>query len=246
MGKLGYFVKEEKDIPVQYRDLYVQEEDVGWFLDADGVKDEVEFNKMAIAIAKERKEHKETKEKLLAVSQKANVDPDEDLTASLPLDPKVEKILEAKLKAKLTPLEREKIALQEKIAAQDVRLTEYKQASLERKIEGEIRKARTNLKFLEAFDEDLALRAARYFEEDAEGNLVHKTEQIYLADWIRKTVEGKPHWFAPSQGGGSTGSTGGNNGVVNPWDSKSLNITEQMRITRADPARAAKLKAAAK
>jgi hypothetical protein len=58
--------------------------------------------------------------------------------------------------------------------------------------------------------------------------------------------EGKIFRVATSSGGGANGSTSTRQSVVNPWKKETLNLTEQMRITKENPALAAQLETAAK
>jgi len=69
-----------------------------------------------------------------------------------------------------------------------------------------------------------------------------------LAEWVDGLVGDAPHLFEANAGGGAVGSNSGGAGhrsVKNPWRKDTLNITEQMKVQRSDPALAARLKAAA-
>ena len=67
------------------------------------------------------------------------------------------------------------------------------------------------------------------------------------AEWVDGLVAQAPHLFEANAGGGAVGSgTGGAAwGGVNPWSSKTLNLTEQVKILKSDPGLAARLKALA-
>ena len=67
-------------------------------------------------------------------------------------------------------------------------------------------------------------------------------EQI-VKSWIDKN----PHSFKGNAGNGGTGSEGGqhNQDVKNPWKSGSINLTEQIRISKEDPTLAGSLKSQA-
>jgi len=84
---------------------------------------------------------------------------------------------------------------------------------------------------------------------DEEGNLVTK-DGTPLNDAIKEWAEsdkGKHFIAAPgNSGGGAGGGRGtGANTKDNPWSKESQNLTEQMRIQRADPEKAKRLKAEA-
>jgi len=69
-----------------------------------------------------------------------------------------------------------------------------------------------------------------------------------LAEWVDGLVGDAPHLFEANAGGGAAGSNSGGAGhrsVKNPWHKDTLNITEQMKLQKSDPALAARLRAAA-
>jgi hypothetical protein len=77
---------------------------------------------------------------------------------------------------------------------------------------------------------------------EADGKLVSIDDG---AAWIAKT---KTFLVKPAGGGGGGSGfngTGGNGSTANPWDPKSFNVTEQIKLRREDPARADSLKSAA-
>lgn len=74
-------------------------------------------------------------------------------------------------------------------------------------------------------------------------------------DQLTKLKETKPHWFKPDEDPDAGGGSGGTRGIpptggkpslnANPWKKETFNLTEQGRLMRDDPARAAQLKAQA-
>ena len=76
---------------------------------------------------------------------------------------------------------------------------------------------------------------------------------LSIAEWIEAQVSEAPHLFEPNAGGGAAGNiTGGGAGAgrapgKNPYkrEKGSWNLTEQMRLEKADPGMAARLEAAA-
>lgn len=54
-----------------------------------------------------------------------------------------------------------------------------------------------------------------------------------------------PHLMKPTTAGGAGSHTNTGTGGVNPWKKETRNITEQMKIAKSDPAKAAQLKAEA-
>jgi hypothetical protein len=69
-----------------------------------------------------------------------------------------------------------------------------------------------------------------------------------LAEWVDALVGDAPHLFEANAGGGAAGSGSGgagNRSVRNPFRKETLNVTEQMKIIKSDPALAARLQASA-
>ena len=54
-----------------------------------------------------------------------------------------------------------------------------------------------------------------------------------------------PHWAIPSQSGKLTGSSANNNGIVNPFDKSTRNVTHQHKLISENPELAASMKASA-
>jgi len=70
---------------------------------------------------------------------------------------------------------------------------------------------------------------------------------LSVAEWVGGLVSDAPHFFEANAGGGAagSGSRGVVNGGVNPWNEKTKNLTEQIKIMKSDPGLAARLKASA-
>ncbi len=70
-----------------------------------------------------------------------------------------------------------------------------------------------------------------------------------VAEWVDDLGTKAPHLFGANAGGGAVGSgTGGvarGGGQANPWLKATLNLTEQMRLQKTDPALAARLQSLA-
>lgn len=74
-----------------------------------------------------------------------------------------------------------------------------------------------------------------------------------LEEWVDSLVSDAPHLFEANSGGGAGGNTNANGsggagrgiGGKNPFKRESWNLTEQMKLAKADPQLAARLKASA-
>lgn len=107
---------------------------------------------------------------------------------------------------------------------------------------------------------DLTARAGRIFKlengkpvaKGEDGKAIYGkdgVEGLTIAEWVEKQVVEAPHLFEPNSGGGAqgggAGGSGGGGGEANPFAKATWNLTNQMRITKSDPTKAARLKAAA-
>jgi hypothetical protein len=71
---------------------------------------------------------------------------------------------------------------------------------------------------------------------------------LTLAEWVDGLLGEAPHLFESNAGGGAAGvgpGGAGNRSVRNPFRKESWNVTEQMKVTKTDPALAARLAASA-
>ena len=86
------------------------------------------------------------------------------------------------------------------------------------------------------------------FEADGQTARVGKdgVTPMTLAEWIDAQVSDAPHLFESNVGGGAAGNGSGGVGQgsgKNPFRRETWNVTEQMRLAKADPQLAARLKA---
>ena len=93
--------------------------------------------------------------------------------------------------------------------------------------------------------------APRAYEADGQTVRVGKDgiTPMTLDEWVDQQVADAPHLFEPNLGSGSSASGAGGRhagGMCrNPFKKESWNLTEQMRLQKADPQLAARLRAAA-
>lgn len=130
------------------------------------------------------------------------------------------------------------------------------------KIDAAVLAEATKLGLRPTATEDITFRAGRVFSlgddgkpvaKDAEGKQIFdldaQGEPLGIAAWVKKQVTAAPHLFESSEGGGTGGGGAGKPAAKqigtgpNPWDPKTLNITEQGKIFTADPALARRMAA---
>jgi len=240
-----------EDIPEQYRDLYSERNGQYELTGINGVKTQADIERMQVGLQKERDEHKATKQKLEPwrnlgefeeVQTKLDRIPELEAAADGKVDEdKLNDLVEARIKTRLAPVERENTTLKQQIEERDASISEYKTKENKRKIEDAIRPVLVEAKVLDSAQEDALMLAERLFEvREDDGEVVMRDQVGYTPgitpkDWLSEIQKTRQHWWPPSQGGGAGGGGGGNlgvNGGRNPWSKDHWNVTEQGQVVR--------------
>jgi hypothetical protein len=100
--------------------------------------------------------------------------------------------------------------------------------------------------------DDAVILAERQLEVLDDGNVVTKdkvgvTPGLDPLAWLQEMQSKRPHWWAPSQGGGAGGNRGGGNDFTgpNPFSNEHWNMTAQGKLVMTDPKKAEKMATAA-
>lgn len=238
---LKIFYESADEIPDGFSELYTETDGQWTLTGVEGLKTQKDVDNVLEAKRKEVNDHKTTKDKLKAFE---GLDPEEVRAALTRLpelelaaegkidDGKINKLVEARLAAKLTPLERQ---LQEAQKALDdergVRTTLA--TTLERRDIGDaVRAAATAAKVVDSALEDIQLIAGTVFQRDDEGRVVHKETGLDAAAWMNEMKEKRPHWWPASEGAGAEGGRGGSGMGSNPWTAANWSATEQGKVLR--------------
>ncbi len=250
--KFKYKAKEE--IPAEHLSFYVERDGV-FVLDAEGAVEKSrvdEFRNNNVELKKQLDEllkkyegvDPEEARKLLEQKQKLE-------EGQLLKEGDVEKLVIARVRAAVEPVEKRAAAAEQSAARIADRLAEIE-------INRAAIVAGTKLGLRPSAIPDLASRARTVFRMadgkaaafDADGKTplyaADGLTPLTLDEWVAKLVVEAPHLFESNSGGGASG--GGSGGVVssdNPWKRDSWNLTKQGKIFRQDPARARALAAAA-
>lgn len=156
----------------------------------------------------------------------------------------IEKIVEGRIKTKISPLERTLAATAAERDGFKVQIGEFTAKEQRRMITDEVRTAARALKMLPEAEDDAVMLAERVMEISEDGVVSVKdkvgfTPGIDVKSWLTDMQAKRPHWWGPSGGGGSRGGAGGGGGGgKNPWTHENWNVTEQNAIIRADRKRA--------
>lgn len=250
--KLKYATKEE--IPVGKEDLFTEQNGEFVLTAVEGMKTQVDIDRIMGGLTKERDEHKVTKTKLTTWDGLERVDIDAKLAklaelevavqGSVPkeeMDKKLDELTEVRTKNRVMPIEREREALKVKLADAEKKLGEYAVRETQRTIHDKVRAASVTAKIQPEVMTDVLLLADNVFQLTEGGELLTK-ENVYGVDagltaetFFQTQQEKRPYWWPPAVGGGGKGTGGGKNNLAgnkNPWTLDHWNLTEQGRYVK--------------
>ena len=266
MAKFKAVYESEDDLPdsIDPRELYV-ERDGKFVLDADGVKTQVDIDKLQNALKKERDDHRGTKSK---VKSYGDLTPEaitemqdelEELRAApgqkgRPSEETINKLVEARVAKEKRELEKQlKLKTDENVALTG-EVTELRGKDKKRRLKDtitDLTRGEKGLKIRPEALEDAELYAERIFDENEDGQFVTKEGvgvepgQSPRELFVGIQTDGKrPHWFQETQGAGAGGNGKGGGGKhtgPNPFDKKTFNITVASGMMKADPIQARRL-----
>ncbi len=236
----------KEDIPAQYQELYSDRGGKWELTGVEGVKTQADVDRLQTALTNERNDHKATRDKLTpwsALGKKPEeIQAQLDRVAELELltkdkDPAaVEQLVEARVKARLAPVERERDELKAKNAELTTTISGFEAEKKTNTIHSHIRAAAKKVGMLESAIEDAILHGERVLEIDATGKVVTKdgvgvTPGLAPEVWLGDLKTTRTHWWGPTQGGGGQGGQGGKF-ANNPWSAAHWNLTEQGKVLR--------------
>lgn len=242
-----------EDIAEPLRAYYRQRTDgEGFILDVDGgvvaksVHDE--FRQKNVDLLKQLKELGDvTPEAVTALKEKADK-LEQDLAAA-------RKNKDADAEARIKALQD---GLQKKIDDATKTADGYKARLESVLIDGEVAKAAAEIGAHPTAIDDIATRVRPRFKIgddnkpyaiDPQGNKVYGEDgqPLGVAGAVRQLTKTAPHLFKSSSGGGATHTSagGGRSTVANPFAKDSWNVTEQMKLVKADKSEASRMAAEA-
>jgi hypothetical protein len=253
----------QDEIPEVYRDLYTARNGKFELTGIEGIKTQADVDRVSEALRKEKTDHGVAKESLrkftaLGVAPEdiqAKLDNYDELevranSAGKLNEEQIEKIVTARVKTAVTPIERENLDLKKQNGEFTTRITDFEGRERTRLIHESVREARKKVNALEDAEPDILLNAERMLDVDEAGNVVTKdgvgvTPGVAADVWLLDMQAKRSIWWPASEGGGARG--GKVNGFTgkNPWAKETLNLTEQGRIYNENPERAKQLAQAA-
>lgn len=165
---------------------------------------------------------------------------------------KINGLVEARLKTKLAPIERERDQYKTKVTELEGTVQEYTAKERQRMIGDSVRTAIGRSQgFNSHAVEDAIVFAERHLHVDEDGSVVTKegvgvTPGVDAVVWLQEMQSKKPHWWGTTQGGGAQGNgKGGGAGGVNPFTHENWSLTEQGKLIKENRARAEQMAKAA-
>ena len=247
----------ESDIPAEFVSLYSEKGGEFVLTGVNGLKTDDDIDRVFSSLEKERSSHKDTKAKLRKFN---GFDPDtlhENMDkfdeykaiAEGKGDGISDEAIEARIKTRVSPLERQLAELNTSIAEKDTVIEGFTTRAKTQTIRDSLSQAAKKHKVVDTGFDDLLSIGQGLFEIDERGQVIAKdgagvTPGISAEAWLTDIKTSKPHFFPASQGAGARGGAGGAGGT-NPWAKGSENITEQGRIFKESPTRANDLAKAA-
>lgn len=260
---LKAFVAKLEDVEEGYRSLYVERN--GRFElqvaieGVDGVKSFSDFSNLNEALRKERNDHKKIKESLKPLGERKIEDvvaildrvPELEAAAEGKMDDtKINGLVDARLKTKLAPIERENATLKQQLQESTTQIGEFKAEKRKRTIDDAIRGAISKEEgFVPTAVDDALMAANALFDVNEDNAVLTKDDAMDPKSWLISMQTKRPHWWGPSGGGGAGGSGqrggAGFGGGKNPFTHEHWNLTEQGNLLKSDRDRAEKMAKAA-
>lgn len=237
-----------EDIPEKYQDLYEEKEGMYRLVRIDGIRTDADVARLTIALDKEKKEHSESRRKFesfLGGRKQEELQsildrlPELELAASGKIDDeKMNQAVEARLRTKISPIERERDQMRALNAELEAKVQEYTTKERQRKVYDAVRNASVKYKVLDTAQEDVLLLAERVFEVNEDGSITARdgvgvTPGVSPEVWLTEMQQKRPHWWPASSGGGAKGSSSLGAYSNNPWSSDSWSLTEQGQVVKS-------------
>jgi hypothetical protein len=241
----------ETEVPEDYKALY-EERGGEWVLvQIDGIKTEADVTRVQRALTAEKEAHKKTRQTFDDILDgrkpeevKAQLDRIPELEAATgQLDEtKINTLVEARVKARITPIERERDQLKQQVTERDGKIVAFETKEKLRTVSEHVTAAARKAKVQESAIEDVVMHAERIFQID-EGKVL-TPEGISPEVWLTDMGNRKPHWWGPTQGGGGRGGNG-NGFAGNPWTADNWSLTKQGEVMRQSREKAEQMARAA-
>ena len=266
--KLKAIYDKREDVPEGYEDLYAERDGKLELNGVEGIKTQADVDRISSALTKEREDHKKTKASLAAwadfdqepekVREQLDRIPELEAQAGQGQDneKKVEQLVEARLAAKMRPLERENEKLKTEAADRQERVSSLEGRERQRAVKDHILPIILESDPVKSAIPQLLMHAERDFDakliegQDGEYDVLTRdgggvTPGLNGKDWLPIVQERYPHCWPGSNGTGATNSGDGRGAQRNPYTHEDWSLTRQGVLERDNPKLAKQLRDAA-
>jgi len=239
------------EIPEPFRELYSEEDGKFVLTGIEGIKTQKDVDALTRAADLERKNHKETKEKLSVWKDMNHGDVTKNLDRIKELeiaaagkiddqDKHLEKLVEARIHSRIAPVERERETLATENKDLKDQISGHVKKQNRRTIDDHMQTACTKSKVRLGNIPDALMFANSVMGIGDDGKPVTKENQLGIPqglspDMLLNEIAAKRErdWWPESKGGGAGGS-GGGGGIIgsNPWTADGWNLTEQGKVLK--------------
>lgn len=249
-----------EDIPEQYKDLY-EERGGEWMLKRiDGLVTTADVDRVKRSLEAEKKEHADTKAKL---EKFGNTNPEdviaakdeiEELKAKIEAgaagrfdEDKFQEAVDKRVARETATKDRELETTKQLYSESEAKVVLLETSISDNKIESALRKAATKAKIVATAVDDVVMYGKNIFEITEDGEIITKdnvgvTPAIAPDVFLEDMKEKRPHWWPANVGGGATGGTTMTGSTTsNPFTHNGWNITEQAKLVRENPDKAAQM-----
>lgn len=243
------------NVPAQFHELYTERNGKFEINAIEGLKTQADVDRLQTSLVKERTDHKATKEKFQPFADldihdlQAKLDriPELEAAAAGKLDEgKISEMVEARLKGRVAPIERELTNAKKDLQVKDEIISGFTAKERTRAISSAISTAARKAGIQDTAIEDAIILGERIFDVDDAGAVVVKDNVGYTPGidpntWFSELQPKRPHWWGESRGGGASGTGGSKGSANNPFSHEHWNMTEQGNLVKSNPTQAANL-----
>jgi hypothetical protein len=239
--ELNYDSAEE--VPEAVKALYTEKDGKMTLTGVRGMKTVQDVTNVQEALRKEREDHASVKNVLKGWG---SLNPEEvlpklDRFAELEAaaadkldDAAINKLVEGRIGQRTAPLERKITELSEQRDATNLELLGLKGGIQTRDMNDAVRSMATEMKVLPSAIADVEIIVSSYLERDVntgqfivKANVAGATPGSDIRGLLKDMRNSRPHWWAPSAGGGAGGGGFNGDGGENPWSSRGWSLTAQ-------------------
>jgi len=244
-----------------FHKLYTEKNGKFHLTGVEGMKTSDDIAVVQRSLDAERAAHKETKTKLdeykdiRALGQSADeilqkLDSYDELKAAADGkidEKKIDEMVETRIKTRLTPIKRERDNFKAQVEERDQTIAGYQGKEKQRTIEDAVREAAVKAKVVPTAIDDVLMMAGTVFDIDEHTGKVITKENSGVLPGIDPSVflteiqEKRPHWWAPSNGGGANGGNSSGPGGINPFTHDGWNLTAQGQMVKENREKAEQL-----